>query len=217
MLRHWMVGIAVLATALISANAEAVSLADIDEASKTDFADQTANLDDTIFNAPGDVFFVGIPGWYVTGSTRSWGFLGGPGVALIEFTVPMQSVTLAARGSADGEFSSVASQLYGAANGSIEILGPGDSSLGFESITNDSLRAPGFQLITLDATELGAPISGIKLINDAEDPVYPSYVMIGAIGVTPADAPEPMAALLLGLAVALLAARRRSSAPPELP
>lgn len=205
MLRHIVASIAVLAAAWVPASSEAVSVVDVDEARRTDFSGGVAVLEDTVFGAPGSVFFVGIGSWYVTASTRSWGFQS-PGVALIEFAIPMESVTLAARGSAAGDSSFVTGLTYAAAQGAVEALGAGDQSLGTVQLTNTSLIGAGFQLITFEASSLGGPISAIRLINNANDIDNPSFVMIGALGVTPASLPEPallVSLALLGVAFAL--------------
>lgn len=205
-------------------SARAIFLADIlfQEDIATDFSSvnpsvpiPSGHLADVEFNTPGvGVFFNSGP-WYISGSPRAYGFFE-PGTTTIDFLEPMDTVTLAARGSAAsdvlGPFAAppaTASEPLDAATGSVEAVGMTGAVLASVPIQNFSLVSQSVaDLITFDAAILGEPIFGINLVNAAPAQAQRSLVVIGAIGVT---VPEPQIAgmLSVGSLLAFGLAKRR--------
>lgn len=205
----------VLAGLLMAGPASAVFLSDIllVEDTATSFGGVTpgaaipsGHLVDVEFTSPPGVgvFFNSGP-WYIAGSVRAYGFFD-PGVARIDFTAPMTSVTLAARGSLATDVLGPAaappafpSEPLAAATGMVEALGFGDVVLASVPIANFSLVSQSVaDLITFDESILGEPIVAVNLVNASPVQGERSLVVVGAIGVT---VPEPGVTILLASGV----------------
>ncbi|NNM24851.1 MAG: hypothetical protein HKO59_02495 [Phycisphaerales bacterium] len=175
---------------LNTASPAAIAIEDIAAAERftADFAGLEAGaqvppgvLPGAAFKSPGTVMFLQNPSFYLVGSNRSWG-VSGEAKAAVELKRPAKSITVAARGSADGDQTgpTLGGQRLSDAIGFVHVFDESGARLATEKIPNVSLRGDDAKLITFE--DVGA-IKTIVIENQAA--AANAVLVVGGIGHTP--------------------------------